>query len=248
MKQLKLRSTIISLLMITLFSCGGSQNEVSDSEGTPNEVPADVNATCIYDYMDKYDQLLTLEMIKKHYNGELSKAKFKYDKSAEPGSQDTDKALYSWESGRTKQMKVMGMALEVPVPYEIGLKWLGSDLFMIKGLATPKENFEQFYRNVTKEEADAALVKAKEKMVEDGRTTSEQAQQAGSMAEGISNYDNHEKVTGIGEAAAWVISESHLVVLVGDKTFQIAANIGDDKEVNKNLAVALAKEVLARCN
>lgn len=234
----------LSVLIFGVSSCGRSGQTTENGNSL---IESSINTSCIFDYTDKYDQLLTLDMIKKHYSGDLSKAEFKYNKSEKQSSQDTDKALYSWESGRTKQMKVMGMNLDVPVPYEIGLKWLGSDLFMIKGLPTPKENFEQFYRNVTKEEADAAVRKTKEQVVTDGIATAEQAAQAGSIAEGISNYNNHEKVTGVGEAASWVISESHLVVLVGDKTFQIAANVSDNKETNKKLAVALAKEVLAKC-
>ncbi len=244
-----MKNSILALGFIASFlviSCGNaSSNQEPGDENVVSTTPS--NATCIYDYLDKYDQLLTLDMIKKHYGGDMSKAKFDYDKSEKSSSQDTDKALYSWESGRTKQMNVMGMKLEVPVPYEIGLKWLGSDLFMIKGLPTPKENFEQFYRNLTKEEADAAMEKAKEKIVADGTATTEQAAQAGAMAEGLSNYANHEKITGVGDAAAWVISESHLVVLVGDKTFQIAANVGDDKDVNQKLAIALAQEVIGKC-
>jgi hypothetical protein len=52
------------------------------------------------------------------------------------------------------------------------------------------------------------------------------------------------KVSGVGEVAVWVISERYLV---DDKTFQIAANIGDNKETNKKLAVALAQEVIRKC-
>jgi hypothetical protein len=243
MKNSILAFGFIALLM---SSCGNATADgESDSESAELAVPS--NATCIYDYMDKYDQLLTLDTIKKHYTGDMSKAEFKYEKSSNLSGQETDKALYSWESGRTYQMKIMGMEIEVPIPYEIGLKWLGSDLFMIKGLPTPKENFEQFYRNVTKEEAGAAMGKAKEQVVKEGKATTEQAAQAGSMADGLSSYNNHEKVSGVGEAAAWVISESHLVVLVGDKIFQIAANTGDDKETNKKLAIALAQEVIRKC-
>jgi hypothetical protein len=55
------------------------------------------------------------------------------------------------------------------------------------------------------------------------------------------------KVSGVGEVAVWVISECYLATWVGDKTFQIAANIGDNKETNKKLAVALAQEVIRKC-
>lgn len=240
------KSLIIFGLSVIISSCG---SEPADGENTSESVEQTLasNATCIYDYMDKYDQLLTLDMIKKQYSGDMSKAEFKYNKSEKADYQDTDNATYSWKSDRTKQMSVMGMKIEVPIPYEIGLKWLGSDLFMIKSLPTPKENFEQFYRNATKEEVDAAMGKAKEQIVKDGTATAEQAEQAGSLAEGLASYNDIEKVTGVGEAAAWIISESHLVVLVGDKTFKVVANVGDDKEANKALAVALAQEVLAKC-
>jgi hypothetical protein len=235
-----------ALVLLATLSCSSKSDKsnVANTQETKGET-ASFDPECLYAYMSKYDQLLPLESIKNHYSGDMTTAELNYQKSGNPAM---DKCLYVWKSDRIRKVDMMGVKMSVPEENEIGVKWLGSDLFMIKGLATPKENFEQFYRNVSQEEANAALAKAEKIAQEKEGLTTEQAQTAVKMGKGLAEGQQFEKVDGVGEAAAWVVKEKHLVVLVGDKTFQLVANVSANNDENKMLAIALAKEVLAKCN
>lgn len=242
-------------LLIFFYSCGNKAADSTAANSNPENTESETSkaetsssAICIYDYMDKYDQLLTLDDIKQHYDGDMSTAEFKYNKSEKASSQDTDKAMYSWQSGRTRKMKIMGKDMEIADNNEIGLHWLGSDLFMINGMPTPLECFKKFYRNVSKEEMDAAMAKAEQIMKEREGVSAAEAKQASNLGKSLGEGQTFEDVNGIGEAASWKAQDSELKVLVGDKTFGIIARVGADNEVNKNLAIALAKVVLGKCN
>ena len=247
-------NTLTLTLLIFLSSCGNNATDSTAANSNPENTETEASnaepsssVICIYDYMDKYDQLLTLDDIKKQYDGDISKAKFKYNKSEKASSQDTDKAMYSWESGRTRKMKIMGTEMEMPDYNEIGLHWLGSDLFMINDMPTPLECFKKFYRNVSQEEIDAALAKAEQIMKEKEGVAAAEAKQASNLGKSLGQGQTFEDVNGVGEAASWKAQDSELKVLVGDKTFGIIARVGADNDVNKNLAIALAKVVLGKC-
>lgn len=137
--------------------------------------------------------------------------------------------------------------MDVPTPNRIGLKWLGSDLFMITGKATPRESFKAFYRNASAAEKEAAFKKAGETLKEkgyDAKTT----ETATAMGKELSADDIiFKEVSGIGEAASWRIKEKELTVLVGKITFQIVVDISTNDEENLSIAKKLAQEVLNKC-
>lgn len=247
---MKFTTTTIALcLLVTFISCGNkatnSTSETAVADALETETAS--SAICIYDYMDKYDQLLTLDDIKKHFTEDMSTAKFKYNKSEKLSNQETDKAIHSWDVGRKRKMKIMGNVMDLPDYNEIGLIWLGSDLFMINGMPTPLECFKKFYRNVSKEEMDAAMGKAEKVLQEKEGVSAAQAKEASEMGKSLGEGQTFEDVSGVGEAASWKANDSELTVLLGDKTFGIIARVGTDSEVNKTLAIALAKEVLSKC-
>lgn len=246
MKKLNAIITLCLSLLVTI-SCSSSNDSSSTNANESTPVTQSFDADCLYAYKPKYNELLTLEMIQAHYKGDMSKSEMKYRKSEKVSGQATDKCIYSWGSDRIRKMDMMGVKMELPEPNEIGIQWLGNDLFMIKGLSTPLENFQQYYRNITNEEAEEAFAKAEKIVQEKEGVSADDAKTATSFGKGLANGQTFEKVEGVGEAATWVTKENHLVVLVGEKTFQIVANVGADKEVNKNLAIALAKDVLTKC-
>lgn len=243
-----MKKILIALIAISLLSCGKSSgnsngNDKNDAITTP---VADVSA-CILSYQNKMDQLLPLEVIKKHYTGDMSKAKKNYNFRPEAKKHDKDTYEYTWESGRSRKMKLMGRDMDVPTPNRIGLKWLGSDLFMITGKATPLESFKAFYRNASAAEKEAAFKKAGETLKEkgyDAKTT----ETATNMAKELSADDIiFKEVSGIGEAASWRIKEKELTVLVGKITFQVVVDISTNDDENLSIAKKLAQEVLNKC-
>jgi hypothetical protein len=239
---MKTISTII-LLINLIVSCGNSEEK-----NTSVEHPASTAgvADCIMSYQTKYDQLLPLEAIKKHYTLP-SEAKMIYNKITAFKKRDKDSYEYTWESGRTRKMKMMGQEMDVPQPNRIGLRWVGSDLFMIQGKPTPLENFKGFYKNTTAAEKEAAFKKAGDALKEKGydEKTSKTAME---MAKDLSADEIIFKdITGVGEAASWRIKEKELTVLVGKITFQIVVDLSSNDEENIALAKKLASEVLTKC-
>ncbi len=204
------------------------------------------NESCIKEYMTKYDQLLPLEVIKKHYNVP-TQAKKKYVSGVMGKKYDKDTYEYVWDSKRTRKMKLMGQVMEVPSPNRIGLKWVGSTLFTIMNKASPVESFKAFYRNTTTKEKEEAFKKANEEMKKKGydeKTT----KTATGMAKDLSADEIMFKdIAGVGDAASWRIKDKELTVLVGKVTFQIVAEIGENDEENIALAKKLAQEVLNKC-
>lgn len=243
-----MKKILITLIATSLLSCGkssGNSNE-NDKNETIAAPVADISA-CILGYQSKMDQLLPLEVIQKHYTGDMSKAKKKYDFRPEAKKHDKDTYEYSWESGRSRKMKMMGQEMDVPMPNRIGLQWVGSDLFMITRKATPLESFKAFYRNASVAEKEAAFKKAGETLKEKGydeKTT----KTATEMAKELSTDEIIFKdISGIGEAASWRIKDKYLTVLVGKITFQIVADVSTNDEENIALAKKLALEVLNKC-
>lgn len=243
-----MKKILIALVATSFLSCSKSNGNTNEND--KNEVitasVADASA-CILGYQTKYDQLLPLETIQKHYTGDMSKAKKKYDFRPEAKKHDKDTYEYTWESGRSRKMKMMGQEMDVPTPNRIGLRWLGSDLFMITGKATPLESFKAFYRNASAAEKEAAFKKAGETLKEKGYDT-KTTETATNMAKDLSADEIIFKdISGIGEAASWRIKEKELTVLVGKITFQVVVDISTNDEENLLIAKKLAQEVLNKC-
>ena len=241
------KSILILCLFASLWACGNEKNSTGDkTENTSSETSGNGNESCIKEYMTKYDQLLPLELIKKHYDIP-AQAKKKYVSGVMGKKYDKDTYEYVWENGRSRKMKMMGQEMDVPTPNRIGLKWVGSDLFMITRKATPLESFKAFYKNATAAEKEAAFKKAGETLKEkgyDAKTT----ENATNMAKDLSADEIIFKdIAGIGDAASWRIKDKELTVLVGKITFQVIADIGTNDEENITLAKKLAMEVLNKC-
>lgn len=243
-----MKKTLLILITTSLLSCGkssGNNNETPKKEATPPSL-ADASA-CILGYQTKLDQLLPLEIIQKHYTGDMSKAKKKYNFRPEAKKHDMDTYEYTWESGRSRKMKMMGQEMDVPMPNRIGLQWVGSDLFMINKKATPLECFKAFYRNASAAEKEAAFKKAGETLKEKGYDE-KITKTATDMAKDLSADEIIFKdISGVGEAASWRIKDKYLTVLVGKITFQILADVSTNDEENIALAKKLALEVLNKC-
>ena len=236
------------LLCLAVVACNKS-TETSTGDAPKTEVASTAgNADCLISHADKgtLDQLLPLDAIRKYY--EVPEAAQKqYDYSADAEKHDKDVYEYTWDSDRTGKMNVAGREITYPLSNRIGLRWVGSDLFMIIGKATPVESFKAFYRNVSAEEKEEAFKKAGELMKEKGydeKTT----ETATAMAKDLSSETvTFKEISGIGDAASWRIREKELTVLVGEITFQVSVDISANDEENIELAKKIAQEVLSKC-
>ena len=55
------------------------------------------------------------------------------------------------------------------------------------------------------------------------------------------------KVEGLGDAAVWNTKTNELNVLQNGVKFTLVTDLSNDKEVNKGLAISLAKIILDKC-
>jgi hypothetical protein len=249
MKKTIILPVIVAFAMTACNNTTANNTEKSVSEAPNTEAVSTAgNADCLKSHADKgtLDQLLPLDVIKKHHNVP-AQAKKKYSYRAEAKKHDKDTYEYTWDSDRVRKMKIAGREVEYPSSNRIGLRWVGSDLFTIMGKPTPLENFKAFYRNTTAAEKEAAFKKAGESMKEkgyDAKTT----ETATNMAKDLSGDDiTFKDITGVGDAASWRIKEKELTVLVGKITFQVSVEVSSNDDENIELAKKLAAEVLAKC-
>src|SRR5690606_25126916 len=147
---------------------------------------------------------------------------------------------------RTKTMEILGQKIEVPLENEIGIKWLGDDLYKIMSRENAVASFKAFYHTPTQAELDAAFSKAEEKVSENKNVSQETKDTAMDMAKGLADGAKFEDVNGLVDAASWDVRDNALILLIGEKTLKIVAGVSADSEANKKLAVELAKEVLAK--
>ena len=236
------------LLCSIIFMISCSSKTESESSSSQSETIASTNFDCFFSYIDKYDQLLPLETIQKHYKGDMSSAKKKYQISKDAKSQKRDTYVYTWNSDRTKIMEFGGTKMDLPIPNEIGIKWLGDDLYKIMDRGNSVASFKAFYHTPTQAELDAALNKAEKKVSEDKNVSEESKNSGMGMARGLAAGAKYEDVNGLGDAASWDVRDNALIILIGDKTFKVIASVSADSDSNKNLAIELAKEILAKCN
>ena len=238
-----MEKNVLSLCLLATLTIGANAKITQVTSGNFNSI---ANESCIMSYQTKYDQLLPLDVIQKHYNVP-AKAKKKYVSGVMGKKYDRDTYEYVWDSKRIQKMKLMGREMEVPSPNRIGLKWVGSTLFTIMKKATPIESFKAFYRNTTAKEKEEAFKKAGEEMKKKGydeKTT----KTATSMAKELSSHEVvFKEIAGIGDAASWQIKNKQLTVLVGKITFQVMVEISENDDENLTLAQKLAQEVLNKC-
>ena len=244
-----MKKFMVMLACLAVAACtGNSSDTATEDTASTSAASSSGAADCLISYANKgtLDQLLPLDAIRKHYNVPEGAEK-QYDYRAEAEKHDKDSYEYTWDSDRTGKMNVAGREITYPLSNRIGLRWVGSDLFMITGKATPIESFKAFYRNVSAEEKAEAFKKAGERMKENGydEKTTETATAIAKdfSAETITFKD----IAGVGEAAAWRIREKELTVLVGKTTFQVSLDVSTNDEENIALAIKIAQEVLSKC-
>ena len=244
-----MKFTSLFLCIVSLMTSACNFNETTSADTTLEEdSSASSSVTCVFDFQDKYDQLLPLETIQKHYSGEMSSAKMIYNKSANAEGQKRDSYVYSWPSDRTKTIKIGNNEMNVPLPNEIGIKWLGDDLYKIMNKESAIASFKAFYKTVSQKEVEEALDKAEAKMLNNEAINEETKSQASDMAAGLSKGAEYQPVAGVADAAAWDVRDNALIILVGERTLKVVANMTENTEENKALAIKLAGEVLVRCD
>lgn len=259
MKLIKL-ITVAVFVSLSLFSCN---NEKQSGHGidinideVANKQSKDPNASgdnkCLLAYADKYDQLLTEEMVLKATGFPKDKLKIKYSKVLKNNAHHS--VSYAFNMGRIQKMPEMDM--ELKMPDNIKLK-------NIKAIST--KQFEDSYRALTDEE-QASFEQTKNDVLDgnaggaEGEQALQQAKEKGmdkkQLEQGVSKlgavFDKVRKayvaIEGLADAATWNTFTREIIVLQNGVQFVLEVNVSADEEKNKTMAIALAKELLAQCN
>lgn len=215
-------------------------NSLHDASSPAVPVNMDGDPTpCYAAYAGKVDKLLTLEDVRAEYPSLPAETEHQYLTSLPVYLQASE---YLWPGDRTDTVSVGGRTYAVAKSNRIGIGGLEIYTDEVKD---PKAKFQNTYRTPTEEEKAEYQKRLQEKMEEEGR--SESQRKAEYMATTLFDHVKFMPVEGIGDAAAWDIKESALVILVARAKFKVIADISDDPAVNIDLAKRLARRVFRKC-
>lgn len=118
----------------------------------------------------------------------------------------------------------------------------------------PVARFERKWRAPTEEERRMLAERMNEKMDEaraEGKLSESGAEMGKSLGGSFANAAiSYEAVDGVGTAARWggLGSERELRVLDGSTEFAVLVDVSDDEATNRETAIAIARDLLARCD
>lgn len=208
--------------------------------------------TCLLAYQEKYDQLIEEAdvLLVTGFSREVMTAKSNVVLK-NPAHHSFE---YRFKNGRIG--KVIGLDLETELPDKV-----------IVSSITPMslKSFKDSYRVITEDE----IAKAKDALddIADGKSNNPDAQAAVQKAKehnvsseslkkvggGIMNVMKevskaNTDVSGLGDAAVWNTVTNDLYLLQNGVKVEITANVSNDTERNRAVAIELAEKILAKCD
>lgn len=227
------KNTLLWLpLAVLLGACG-------DNSGSAASLSVMHSASCIADYAQRACDLLTPELVAGVY----------VDLPDDINSEETAatrSCQHSWPGERTQLLKAGNIEMEVPLRNRVGISWIEKK----KDAESAEAWFRHVYRTLSAEEKAATLAALDKELEKQTAGLSEvQKELAGSFGRDLINANRYETIEGVGTAAAWDANplSPTLKVLSGDTEFGIEADISADSSVNRDLAIALARAVIAAC-
>lgn len=248
----------VLLLMALGGSCGRgkSNNQTASGEDIStledrlgNTDPRAKGAnTCLLAYAEKYDELLTKDMVTQATGVTAESVDFKYNRVTK-NTQYHD-VTYSWKGS---QQKTIG-GMTVPVKDQVKLSGI-SEISLF--------TFQSSYRAVSAEE----IQKANEKMEQAIRGNSDNTKVNESLKKleemGISKEDQKKMmesltagaqkmsqgfsaVEKVGDTAMWNSRTNCLYVFKDGAMFEVMAEMSD-KERNREVATHIARQILKKC-
>lgn len=253
-------SLILASFLIALFSCSEKKTTESgeiDLEGAlakaESRRKADPNAsggnTCLLAFQNKYDELLQEGDVLKATGFSKEKMETEYSKVLK--NPEYHNYSFSFKNGR-KRKSGIGKGLSM------------DDFVKVSGIkAMSLSDFENNFRAVSDEEMQAAKDIVND--AAEGNSEEADVNEAVKKAKGISSETvkkvgggvldaiknvskGYRTVEDLGESARWNIVTNELVVLQNGVIFTINSEVNDDTEINKKVAVELAKIILDKCN
>ncbi len=253
------------LIMVITASCG-NKNGNSTGKGVDadledaiskaeNRRDADPDAKggniCLLNYQEKYDQLLTEEMVLDATGFSKDVIKIKYSKALK--NPEYHSVSYRFANKRIGKVKEVGIEMEL------------NDDVVLKSIKPLSLNqFKDTYRVVSQQERDLAnqkiddavegrsedpeanaKIKELDKMGVDKKTTKGAANM---IKDAFSNVaKSYRNVEGLGDAATWNTHTNTLNVLQNGVQFELYVEVSNEQEKNRKVAIDIAGKLLDRC-
>ena len=250
------------LLIATLFSCRNNNKENHQQSAERINMDAVLNSksknpdtkgdnSCLLAFREKYDALLSENDIISATGFDKEKMTIKYRKTlADPKYHEY---VISFKNGR--KGKIFGSDRDFELP----------DIITVREIESMSLNtFNNSYRAATDEESQTAQQVLED--AADGNLDNSDAKEVMKQAE-AKNIDKENikktgstltnafseiskayvKVDGLGDAAVWNIKTNELNVLQNGVKFSLVTDLSNDKEINKEVAISLAKSILDKC-
>lgn len=213
-----------------------------------NNPPAgdDRMAACLKKYNFEYGDIMTKADISKHvsideasYKREVGSRKDRYGHST-----------YEWNSDRPElSMEILGIPFTYPDLNRVELRYLyfydTSDLSLYN-----QESILNLFDTEYKVLSEAELKTMRENLERQYANDPQGLETALKLLEGRANF-NYKRVDGLGSRAYWNWHEEYgleLNVLAGSASFTLQARLSAEAETTLPIAVAIAKEILGKCN
>ena len=247
------------LSALIALSCGNASDKSTQDNSSENKqlTNTDPDAkggnTCLLGYADKLDKLLTMEAAAAVAQLPAGEAKVTYFTAMK--NTDYHNVKYAWKSDRKRSLKDAGIDMEVPTDNMIqlnGIKARSLKSFQMTHRAPTDEELKQLDKAMNdafdKKSGNKTVneqVEKLDKMNIDKGTQKSVAKSMGGAFEKVTKA--YVEVSGIGEAASWNSVEHCLYVLDNGVEISVTVDLSDDDAVNKEKAMALLTQLLAKC-
>jgi hypothetical protein len=254
------KGMFILIVGCALLACGEGKSGEAESKvdgltglGKKSESSEKGANTCLLGYADKLNLLLTKEMAMELAQLPADNMKEKYFTQLK--NQEHHHIRYSWKSKRTKNLKGIGMDMDVPA----------DDIIQLNGLKPMTEKYFKMSRSVPTEDqlakmdqtlndafdrksGNEAVNKRLDKLdsLKVNRETQKKVGKSmgGAFAKIAQAYSD---VQGIGDVASWNSIENTLYVLDGGVEMSLQVELSSDHLQNKEKAIVLAGQLLKKC-
>ncbi len=226
-------------LAALISACGdGDTSATAPAETAAADRAPPSGSSCIADFAQRPCQLLTADLVRDVY-------------PSLPESVNTSETLptsscqHSWGGDRARLINVGALEVEIPHDNRVALSWIRQH-----EASRATHQFQLTYRNLSEEEMAATLAALDEQLASmEGEMPEEERVLAGRIGRDMIAATRYEPVDNLGSAATWTGGgqANTLKVLDRDTEFGIEVDIDDDGEVNRELAIQLARAVIASC-
>jgi hypothetical protein len=191
------------------------------------------------DFTGRLDEMLTLEMASEISGFDAAKAEKEHENKASAifgGEKKPPRECnYLWDNGRTRALTMGGNTVNAPYKDKVSIHSVSN---------TTLERFKRNYGALTEEQKQAAAKKLEE---EAGKNNNSAAgQNMTQVGTGMVQNLQAESISGVGETATWYLNTNELKVFYKGLIFSVVVDISDDKELNREKSIELAKRIITQ--